>query len=57
MPPKKPAAGKTGKGAAGGDEDKSKDKKAGTGSSIKVKQFSNMNSESWSLHVYHSYFN
>lgn len=46
MPPKKPAAGKTGKGAAGGDEDKSKDKKAGTGSSIKVKQFSNMNSES-----------
>nr|SVE94031.1 EOG090X0LQS [Scapholeberis mucronata] len=38
MPPKKPAAGKTGKGATGGgDDDKSKDKKSGTGSSIKVR--------------------
>nr|SVE88426.1 EOG090X0LQS [Daphnia similis] len=39
MPPKKAAGagGKSGKGAAGGDEDKGKEKKAGTGSTIKVR--------------------
>lgn len=38
MAPKKaPAAGKSGKGAAGNDDEKGKDKKAGSGSSIKVK--------------------